>query len=158
MFLKYGTWLAEPRESAPFFSDKIILRQTADSIIAHLDLTLSINLNNVYNIGQIDSNYNIKYILGILNSRVIKYLYQNISQEKGRVFAEVKKVYLEKIPIYQATDAEQAEITDLVEKILECKKNPLSDTALLELEIDRLVYQLYGLTNEEIKIIEGDNL
>jgi hypothetical protein len=34
----------------------------------------------------------------------------------------------------------------------------LSDTALLELEIDRLVYQLYGLTNEEIKIIEGDNL
>jgi hypothetical protein len=91
------------------------LRQTADSIIAHLDLTLSINLNNVYNIGQIDSNYNIKYILGILNSRVIKYLYQNISQEKGRVFAEVKKVYLEKIPIYQATDAEQAEITDLVE-------------------------------------------
>ena len=100
MYLSYGEWLAEPREIAPFFDDeKIIIRQTADSIIGTLDDRKRVNLNNVYNIGRPTMEVSLKYLLGILNSKLLNLIYQSISQEKGRLFAEVKKVNLSKLPI-----------------------------------------------------------
>lgn len=157
MYLKYGDWLAEPRHGAPFFEEKIILRQTSDSLIGHLDSTGSVNLNNVYNIGRIQEGYDIKYVLGLLNSGFLNYIYQNISQEKGRLFAEVKKVYLDKLPILIANQSQQKIIANLVEKIIEAKHNEkFEDARIYEKEIDQLVYQLYGLTEEEIRIVEGE--
>ncbi|MBQ8157546.1 MAG: hypothetical protein IJ081_00815 [Prevotella sp.] len=51
---------------------------------------------------------------------------------------------------------QQQYIVELVDEILiEKQTNPLTDTSALESEIDRLVYQLYDLTDEEIKIVEG---
>lgn len=156
-FLKYGKWLAEPRESAPFFETKIIVRQTSDSIIAHLDETESINLNNVYNIGRVETeNFSLLFILGVLNSKCLNYIYQSIAQEKGRLFAEVKKTYLEKLPIPIPSKEIKAEIEALVASILATKKTtPTADTTQEEAEIDGLVYGLYGLTAAEIALVEG---
>jgi type II restriction/modification system DNA methylase subunit YeeA len=51
----------------------------------------------------------------------------------------------------------QEPIIKLVDRILAAKaKDPQADTSALEREIDRLVYGLYGLTEEEIKIVEGE--
>ena len=48
--------------------------------------------------------------------------------------------------------------TSLVDKILAAKRaNPDADVSAWEREIDQLVYQLYGLTKEEIEIVEGSN-
>ena len=59
------------------------------------------------------------------------------------------------IPLPIVNEAGQKPITIIVEKIISLKTANLSaDTSALESEIDRLVYQLYGLTEEEIKIIE----
>ena len=119
MYLSYGLWLAEPRNSAPFFDDeKIILRQTADCLIATLDTQKRINLNNVYNVGLLNNNYSLKYILAILNSKLMEYLYRNIVQENGRVFPEVKKAVLGKIPIKNIQLAEQQLFVKSVDDIL----------------------------------------
>ncbi|MBU1123605.1 Eco57I restriction-modification methylase domain-containing protein [Patescibacteria group bacterium] len=118
MFISYGKWLAEPRETAPFFEEKIIVRQTADSIIAHLDKTGWINLNNVYNIKSTDDDFSNNYLLGLLNSKLLNYIYQTIAQEKGKIFAEVKKVYLQKIPIKKANAKNKRAIEEVVEKLL----------------------------------------
>jgi adenine-specific DNA-methyltransferase len=134
------------------------LRQTSDSIIAHFDETKSINLNNVYNIGTLNSKYNLKYVLALLNSKLINLYYQSISQEKGRLFAEVKKVYLEQIPIKILDRQRQAPIITLVEQILAAKKaDPKANTSALETQIDCLVYQIFGLTDAEIAVVEGKN-
>ena len=123
MRLKYGNWLAEPRPDAPFFdNEKIIIRQTADSIIANLDTSKAVNLNNVYNIGQKDAGYSLKYLLGILNSSLVNKIYQDISQEKGKLFAEVKKVYLNKIPIKKLSSDKQKPLVNLVDNILQNNK------------------------------------
>ena len=59
------------------------------------------------------------------------------------------------IPIADVTYEFQNPIVELVNKILEEKKqDPLSDTSLLEREIDKLVYNLYDLTEEEIRVVE----
>ena len=66
----------------------------------------------------------------------------------------MQKVFLEKIPIIKPPINEG--VTNLVEEILLIKEtDPAADTSALEAEIDRLVYELYGLTEEEIGIIES---
>ena len=56
----------------------------------------------------------------------------------------------------QISNEDQKPIIQLVTQILTQKKNnPKADTSILEREIDKLVYELYGLTEEEIKIIES---
>jgi len=53
-------------------------------------------------------------------------------------------------------ESQQQPIIDLVEKIVAAKAaDPAADTSALEQGIDRIVYELYGLTEEEIAIVEG---
>ncbi|TAG58011.1 MAG: type II restriction endonuclease, partial [Cytophagales bacterium] len=154
-FLSYGKWLAEPRESASFFTDKIIIRQTSDRIIANFDNLKLINLNNVYNVTLNVKEFELKYILSILNSKLVNAIYQSISQEKGRLFAEVKKIYLEKLPIPNIPLKAQKPFVKLVDKILIAKEtDPKADTQIWENEIDTMVYELYQLTTEEIATVE----
>lgn len=118
MYLSYGKWLAEPRLNAPFFeAEKIILRQTADSIIATIDFEKKVNLNNVYNIGHATNGASLKYLLGLINSKLLNLIYQNISQEKGRNFAEVKKINLKRLPII-ISEKYKTSLEDLVDKII----------------------------------------
>ena len=60
---------------------------------------------------------------------------------------------MENIPIPPATAAQKAPIVERVQKILAAPDSP--DVPQLEAEIDRLVYELYALTEEEIAIVEG---
>jgi len=72
---------------------------------------------------------------------------------------EYKLQFIEQIPIPTITPTNESivkQIEALVDKILAAKnQNPQADTSQLEREIDQLVYKLYDLTEEEIKIIEG---
>ena len=61
--------------------------------------------------------------------------------------------YMNQLPIPPATDAQQAPIIERVQKILAAPDSP--DVPQLEAEIDRLVYDLYGLSEEEISVVEG---
>jgi type II restriction/modification system DNA methylase subunit YeeA len=67
-----------------------------------------------------------------------------------------KKYKIEMLPIKEPTEIEESLLEKIVNQILTAKKlDPKADTTALETEIDQLVYQLYELTAEEIKIIEG---
>jgi len=64
--------------------------------------------------------------------------------------------YFGQIPIPKYNEDQGAPIIRIVNKIFSLKKfNPATDTSAMEKEIDQLVYELYGLTEEEIKIVEG---
>ncbi|MBD1214134.1 MAG: Eco57I restriction-modification methylase domain-containing protein, partial [Dolichospermum circinale Clear-D4] len=148
-----------PRYKELFEEDKIIIRQTADRIIATIDNDSYYAMNNVIILKiqkefQIDFDY--KYILAILNSKLINYIYKQLTQEESRTFAEVKPINIRKLPII-VTDLHQRHILmNIVTKILNAKKSdPNADTTALETEIDQMVYQLYNLTAEEIQIIES---
>ena len=68
---------------------------------------------------------------------------------------QVDKEPLLNIPIPKLLNDKQKPIINLVDKIITTKKaNPEADTSALENEIDQLVYELYDITDEEIKIIE----
>ncbi len=94
-----------------------------------------------------------KFLVGLLNSRLLDWLFRKTSTNN-----HVNLYELETLPIPQITKSNQPtadKIIALVDKILVLKeKDPKANTQKLEKEIDALVYQLYNLTDEEIKIIE----
>ncbi len=100
----------------------------------------------------------IKYITALLNSKCIYFAMRKFYMGGG-IEGELKTNNLEKIPIPKITPENQKlahKITDCAKAILEAKeKDPKANTQELEKEIDALVYQLYNLTDEEIKIIEN---
>ncbi|GAA9546182.1 hypothetical protein HpHA40_00770 [Helicobacter pylori] len=94
-----------------------------------------------------------KFLVGLLNSRLLDWLFRKTSTNN-----HVNLYELETLPIPQITKSNKPtadKITDCTEAILEAKeKDPKANTQKLEKEIDALVYQLYNLTDEEIKTIE----
>lgn len=100
-------------------------------------------------------NTNSYYLLSVLNTKVIDWYYRTLSVQLGEKAVRMFSIYVENIPIPPLSEAEQAPFVALVEQIL-AKKAKGEDTQDLENQIDQLVYELYGLTEEEIKIIEND--
>ncbi|MFP5992510.1 class I SAM-dependent DNA methyltransferase [Helicobacter pylori] len=104
--------------------------------------------------------YNLKLLTALLNSKLITFYFKNFCGGciLGKSGYQYNKHALEKIPIPQITEKNQKladKITDGAKQILALKeKDPKANTQGLEKEIDALVYQLYNLTDEEIKIIE----
>lgn len=103
-------------------------------------------------------NTNSRYILGLLNSKLILYYYRFIANTMGEKAVRFFTQYVEMIPIIDLKndDPDREEIENLVGKIIELKKNNewIGVWDLVK-EIDNITYKLYGLTEEEIKIVEG---
>jgi len=98
-----------------------------------------------------------KFHLGILNSKLVLFFYSNLTQTIRGGYYRFIRQYLEQIPIPEIPENIKLLLTDKVNEIISAKKNnPSLDTLTLEKEIDLMVYQLFGLTVEEIKIIENE--
>ncbi|GAA9076556.1 class I SAM-dependent DNA methyltransferase [Helicobacter pylori] len=102
----------------------------------------------------------LRYLLGMLHSKLITFAFKTFyaGGGLGESGYRYKKAFIERLPIPKITPQNQKlahKITDCTKAILEAKeKDPKANTQQLEKEIDALVYQLYHLTDEEIKIIE----
>ncbi|MUU80157.1 class I SAM-dependent DNA methyltransferase [Helicobacter pylori] len=103
----------------------------------------------------------LRYLLGMLHSKLITFAFKTFyaGGGLGESGYRYKKAFIERLPIPKITPKNQEladKIIALVDKILQAKaKDPKANTQGLEQEIDALVYQLYNLTDEEIKIIEN---
>ena len=146
-----------PRRKKLFIEPKILIRQTANKIIAAYDEEQWYCLKSAI-IVQLpsESPLGYLYLLSLLNSKLMNFLYSDLVNEDARIFPEVKPIQLFKLPIPIPKKQKQIELEKIVNQILTAKKSdPKADTTALEKAIDQLVYQLYGLTEEEIKIVEG---
>jgi hypothetical protein len=149
-----GTYFNNFIMSAPC---KLIWRQTAPYFIGTV-LTDKLFFGNTIQAGVIKAKFRDKvsyeFLCGILNSKYLKYLYDQNVKEEGRVFPQVKLEKMKPLPIIIG---QTESISKLVSKIIAVKANDVKiDTSILEKQIDDLVYKLYDLSVEEIKIIEGN--
>ena len=165
-WIKYGDWLAEPRQSAKFDSlEKIVLRQTGDSIIATLDNEQFVCMNNMHVILETDAKYPLKFILPILNSKLIDFYYEFLNPEKGEALAEVKKENVERLVIKENSYIFKENICKICDYMLFIKGqgSPLNEyvpnehiAKQYEELIDACVYELYF--EKEVKDKEADVL
>ncbi|MGC8718373.1 MAG: TaqI-like C-terminal specificity domain-containing protein, partial [bacterium] len=104
---------------------------------------------------------NLKFLIGVLNSKLIDFYVKTYVHQYADTGFLLSNQYVERIFIPPITPQNQLivpQIESLVDKILQAKQqNPDADISDFERQIDQLVYQLYGLTDEEIKIIKGGN-
>ncbi|WP_296110277.1 TaqI-like C-terminal specificity domain-containing protein [uncultured Alistipes sp.] len=137
---------------------KLIWRQTAPYFIGTI-LSNHIFFGNTIQAGIIKTKYKdmISYpcLCGLLNSKYLRYRYELNVKETGRVFPQVKLEKLRTLPIVIPVKEIQDTITNIVNEIITLKKdNPQTDTAKKEQIIDSLVYHLYGLTYDEVLIVD----
>jgi adenine-specific DNA-methyltransferase len=96
-----------------------------------------------------------KYILAILNSRVGGFYIRSLGVTRSGGYFEYKPMFVERVPVPQISQEQQQPFEKLVDQILSLKKQNL-DSGALEKEIDVLVYKLYELTYNEVKIVDKD--
>lgn len=135
--------------------EKILIQRTRNEalkqrIIATIDEEGVYGMEGIYFIITKDEGVSLYFLLGILNSKLMNYLFATKFLNLA-----IKAEYLKQVMIPSASDKN---IITLVKEIWQTKRmNSGTDTSSLEHEIDQLVYQLYGLTDEEIAIVEGSN-
>jgi adenine-specific DNA-methyltransferase len=136
---------------------KIIYRQTSNRIVAAIDLEKNLNDKTVHTlVNKVNSNIDLRAILAILNSKMINYFFQSFKQEEGRAFAQVKTVDIKNLPLAVPSAQILKELSELADKIINTKKlNSSISTVELEDQIDELVYKLYGLSDEDVEIINN---
>ncbi|MCF8365979.1 MAG: Eco57I restriction-modification methylase domain-containing protein [Bacteroidales bacterium] len=95
----------------------------------------------------------IKYLTALLNSKLCCYLLFETAPKTGMGDLIISVQALEPLPVYYPKDSEEKHIVELLDKILQAKSQS-QDTTALEQQIDNLVYKLYELTYDEVKVID----
>jgi hypothetical protein len=154
--------------------EKVLLRQTDDDLIAcyvnKKDNGVYYTDNTLYTVLP-KNGFSPKFVLGLLNSRLLNRIYHFVSQEHGKAMAQVKTQVVESLPLPHLDLSQKSDrtahdnIVHAVDQLLDLY--PKVTTAVLaerqhmegkiahfENEINRIVYKLYGLTADEIAIIE----
>jgi len=154
-----------PRRDCPSFDrdvhsgDRFFLRKTGDRIVAAPppNFDLAVAHQNVY-VGHAKTDEaNVRVLLGLLNSSLLTFLYQNgIYGQKGRTLAQFRIYALYLLPFPDLRKRPTEAISLKVTEILQAKRrNPDANTSALERELDREVYALYGLAPDEIAQVEA---
>lgn len=171
------TWYAYiyPKNIDVMQNPKILVPDIADRASFALDQGGDYTFTSGYGITlRSDVKESPKYILALLNSSVLDFYLKRISTTMRGGFFRYFTQFIGRLPIRRIDFSNPAEKTDhdqlvsLVDQIMTLHrqsataKSPLDKEALdrqlhaASREIDRLVYELYGLTEEEIKIVEGE--
>ena len=162
------------REEFIFNRKKIVLRKTGSSIVSAIDIDNFYYEQSLFSISlkELDSNHKLELILGIINSKLANYLLKANPFSKKKTFPQIRLHWLKEFPIpsIQSLEENYKIVTKIISNVnsiqkavkdLKKVKTPAERTAQLrqikaaDKQIDQLVYKLYGLTDKEIKIVEG---
>ncbi|MBI5574280.1 MAG: N-6 DNA methylase [Elusimicrobia bacterium] len=174
-WINYGKWLGAPRKQRFFTDPRILVRQIISG--KPLRIFASYTDEELYNT-QIAFNilvknkkeFDEKYILAILNSKLMNFYHSQKFLDKSKnLFQKILIVNAKQFPVKVISNAKQQPFTKLVDKILDLnkqlqkfgdkitdeRKRLESEIQKTDQQIDELVYKLYDLIAEEIKIVEG---
>ena len=176
-WISYGPWLGAPRHPRYFKDRRILVKQIIDWTSKRIWATITdeelYNTQNAFNLLPL-GNWKLNYILGILNSRLMNFYHRKKFLDEFKMrFQKILIKDCKRFPIRIIDFANPAEVAQhdrilaLVESMLglhnqlTAAKTPAEKQMLqrqidtTDKQIDALVYELYGLTDEEIKIVEG---
>ena len=128
---------------------RIVVRQIGEFPFGSICPAFIYTLNTIYNISITDKSFELRYVLSILNSKLIQYYWTKLFYDNKSTFPKIKKEPLESIPIKNIDLGDQASFAILVDYILYLKSHPLSTTeeqlmpVYFEQVIDGMVYELY---------------
>ena len=136
-----------------FTGPRLLLRETGSFLtVLYLEDRIYSN-RSLYSIKITDGEFPPKYVLACLNSKALQYYYSSKFKSDTELFPKIRIKQARQLPIPSASEDVKSRIESLVDDIILANKSG-KNTIELEQEIDRLVYQLYGLTYDEVLIID----
>ncbi|MFL0168137.1 Eco57I restriction-modification methylase domain-containing protein [Candidatus Clostridium helianthi] len=152
-WISYGEWLAAPRKKEFFTYKRILVREiTNPRILATIVDEEYYNTPSIINIINI-KNVDYKYILGLLNSKLMSYYHINTSPKANKgLFPKILVNDIRNLPIKLTDDNRMKQIVKLVDNILD---KEIDDIKSIEKCIDDMVYTIYELSDVEIQEIEN---
>ena len=155
-YIDYCTGIANPRHPRFFTGKRLLVRE-----ITNPSIYATITCEELYNDPAIiivkDNNlYPIEVVLAILNSNLATFYHFNHSPKATKgAFPKILVQDIKDFPLPAVTESQKQTILELVDKILSAKKdNPQANTGAWETELDRLVYELYGLSYDEVLVVD----
>lgn len=175
-WISYGPWLGAPRQQRFFTQKRILVKQIIDWTTKRIWATIAneelYNTQNAFNLLPREG-WSLEYILGILNSHLMTFYHRKKFLDEFKMrFQKVLIKDCKRFPIHtinfdnSVEAAKHDKTVKLVESILKLNKslvaaNSPTEKQMLERQIemtdkqiDSLVYKVYGLTEEEIRIVE----
>ncbi len=170
-WLKYGSWLAEPRQPEKYEGEKILIRKIVGETLVATYIPTTSYCNTLLSVLKIkpDSELRYQYLLGILNSKLIGWYFKKKFQISSEdTFPQILIRDILQFALPNLNKAKHDQMVSLVERMLTLHKDKATrrlaqEKAMLEQEIagmdaqiDALVYALYGLTAAEIALVQGE--
>lgn len=150
--------LNRARDENIFLSKKIIIQRISGG---NMPLTATIDSDNFYTFNSVNNlilndtiDIPIEFFAGLLNSKLLNWYYSLMFSNKSTLTVNISKTFLAELPI--KTDINERISLKVNEILAQKSQNQKTNTKELEQEIDVMVYELYGLTEEEIKIVESN--
>lgn len=156
-YVFYGKHVASYVNEKFFKNSRILVREiTGKNLFCTYIIEEYYNNPSLINIINEKNTLDLKYCLAILNSSLIGWLHNKVSPKANKgLFPKILINDVRIIPLAEIATENQQPFIEKVNEILALKQeDPKTDTSALEKEIDAMVYELYGLTAEEIKIVE----
>ena len=138
--------------------EKLLFRRVSANLIFTYDNNQFYALNTIVVVTlKGEKNISLKYLLALLNSKLLNFYYVTEHKSTKKVFSEIQARSVGELPIKHVSQNNQQGFISLVDKILVSKEeDPRADTSALENEIDKKVYRLYGLTYDEVLIVDPE--
>ena len=154
IYVNYGKHLACPRCSWIFEQPKILIREAGKNITATYDEENFYIMSSLYNAILKNTDFNLKYILALINSKIYQFLMNILTFEKTKgAFTKAKIYHYYKLPVKK--NVNQQKFINIVDSILFTKQSsPSADTKLMENKLDLMIYHLYDLIYDEVLIID----
>lgn len=169
-WLKYGENLAAPRDPALFEGERILVRRIVGKTLISAYTNSDYVTSQLLQIVKPNDQSATKFLLGILNSKLLAFYFRKKYNRQDKTFPEIRIYELASLPIKQINKLQAESKKEIVkyvdlllklhEELKEIKLQSKVEQIKQRIEhgeekINQLVYELYELTPEEIKIIEG---
>ena len=153
---KKGKWwaLTTDRPNVDFVGEKILSPQRCSVNTFGYSNSLWYAASDVFYISQNKNEFDLKFILAILNSKLCYFWLFNMGKRKGNALEQTLEP-LQFIPIISVPSEKQVPLIKLVSRLLDLKKAE-KNTKDLEHEINNIIYRLYDLTFEEVRVIDPE--
>lgn len=155
-YIDYCREIANPRQPKFFIGKRLLIRE-----ITNPSIYASITTDELYNdpaiiIVKDNSAYSLEVVLAILNSKLATFYHFNHSPKATKgAFPKILVQDIKDFPLPDISDEQEESITEIVNRILDLKEADCdTDTTSLENDIDKRVYHLYGLTYDEVIIVD----
>lgn len=130
---------------------KLVVRTTADKIVASIDYNRYVALNSVNVAIPRNNSIDLEFVLAIMNSKLMEFWYRMTVQETAKTFAEVKIVYLNRLPLCPSSNGTQL-ISEMSKRAY---GSDLSNEEIIRL-LDTAIYKIYNLSYSEVMIVDPE--